>query len=181
MISLLIFYTGSKCFSAEFKIYMVPWIGDIWSWTLWKTKSSKRNVGSSYTEKQNYTLRARVRCYIIWKWCIIDEKCFIDEKLWQICSIVYLHNNSFSCFCYMNAMMINPVLELQSHAAWISMTIRWMHTFASFKLEAVSNKLSRAISLIIKLVVAINKRITIHVCAKNCDKSFFFFKVHCLP
>lgn len=53
-------FAGSKCFPTESKIYLVSWAGDIWTGAFWETKSSERNVRSSHTKEQKYSLWAWV-------------------------------------------------------------------------------------------------------------------------
>ena len=84
MINDQFFLAGSKCFPTESKIYMVSRIRDIWSWEVWKTTSSERNVRSSHQKKQNNPLRARVwikRLYFTW--CIWLRVVLLKER-WQI-------------------------------------------------------------------------------------------------
>ena len=116
---------------------MVSRIRNIWTWALWKTTSSKRNVRSSYQKKQNNPLRA-------WVWIIAivyHMMYLIAHRLrerWQIL-LCFIFSVFFMSFFVKTSMIdVSIVLESPSHAAWTLMTIPWMHTHASFKSEAVS-------------------------------------------
>ena len=121
------FLTGSKCFPTESKIYMVSRIRDIWSWALWKTTSSKRNVRSSYQKKQNYPLRARV-----WIIVIVYHMMYLIayklEERWQIFIVL------LSFLCIFHVVFCQNINDWCLHRARITISCRM--NFDDYPLDA---------------------------------------------
>ena len=121
------FLTGSKCFPTESKIYMVSRIRDIWSWEVWKTTSSERNVRSSHQKKQNNPLRARVWIKRLYLHMIYLIACRIIER--KMANFIV----SFSLFFHVY-IFVEKTNDWYLHSARITISCRM--NFDDYPLDA---------------------------------------------
>ena len=107
-------FAGSKCFPTESKIYLVSWAGDIWTGAFWQTKSSERNVRSSHTKEQKYSLWAWVckdlsYCDVMYKF--FAAFCIIEKKMANWVWLLYCNKTDFIFICFLFSIHIHTNID----------------------------------------------------------------------